>query len=205
LFFDPERDMSARAELGARDGEFLVTFAGTHGIAQALPSVLDAAAETGDDVSFSFVGEGPVKSDLVDRAVRLGLENVHFRPQLPMIEMPRLLAASDALLVPLSAHPTFAQFVPSKMIDFMATGRPVIVSAAGEAARLLESSGAGLAVDPENPAALARGIRWLAEHPDEAEAMGRRGRDFAAKRMRVTQAERLEQLLLHVHRSDLRR
>jgi colanic acid biosynthesis glycosyl transferase WcaI len=205
LFFDPARDATARSELGARDGEFLVTFAGTHGIAQALPSVLDAAAVTGDHVAFSFVGEGPVKGDLEERATRLGLGNVHFHPQQPMVDMPRLLAASDALLVPLSAHPTFEQFVPSKMIDFMAIGRPVIVSAAGEAARLLKASGGGLAVDPENPGALAEGIRWLAGHPEEAAAMGERGREFAAKRLRLTQAERLEQLLYDMVPSNLPR
>jgi glycosyltransferase involved in cell wall biosynthesis len=195
LFFDPEQDESARGELGARDGEFLVTFAGTHGIAQALPSVLDAAAAAGGGVAFSFVGEGPVKEMLEDKAARLALVNVHFHPQSPMLAMPRLLAASDALLVPLSAHPTFEQFVPSKLIDFMAVGKPVILSAAGEAARLLEVAGGGIAVAPEDPQALVRAIRWLADHPDDAAAMGARGKAFAAKRLRITQSERLEQLL----------
>ena len=50
MFFEATPDDAVRAELGAHDGEFLVTFAGTHGIAQALPSVLDAAALVGDGV-----------------------------------------------------------------------------------------------------------------------------------------------------------
>jgi glycosyltransferase involved in cell wall biosynthesis len=198
LFLDPERDASARTELGAQNGEFVVTFAGTHGIAQALPSVLDAAAQAPANVRFAFIGEGPVKNDLEDTAARRGLANVRFHGQRPMSEMPRLLAASDALLVPLSAHPTFAQFVPSKIIDFMAVGRPVVVSAAGEAARLAERSGGGLAVAPEDPAALVEAIGWLASHPAEAHSIGERGRAFAASRMRVTQAERLEQVLYGV-------
>ena len=109
-----------------------------------------------------------------------------------------MLAASDALLVPLSAHPTFEQFVPSKMIDYMAAGRPVVLSAAGEAARILERSGGGIVVPPESPDALARAVRWLAEHPEEAAEMGRRGRQFAARRLRSVQAERLEQVLLGI-------
>src|SRR5205807_2189475 len=142
----------------------------------------------------------PLKAILEERAAELELDNVHFHPQIPMIEMPRLLASSDALLVPLSGHPTFAQFVPSKMIDFMAVGRPIVLSAAGEAVRLLEASRAGIAVLPENPESLIAGVRWLADHPDEAGEMGERGRVFAAKRMRLTQAERLEQLLNDVVR-----
>jgi glycosyltransferase involved in cell wall biosynthesis len=100
------------------------------------------------------------------------------------------------LLVPLSAHPTFADFVPSKMIDFMAVGRPLVLSAQGEAARILALAGAGVAVAPEDPEALAGAVRWLSEHPAEAEAMGKRGREFARRRLRSVQAARLDEVLL---------
>ena len=65
------------------------------------------------------------------------------------------------------------------MIDYLATGRPVVLSAAGEAARILEHSGGGIVVPPEDPEALVAAVTWLAEHPDEAAAMGSRGRAFA--------------------------
>jgi len=139
-----------------------------------------------------------MKDIVVALADEKHLANVHFHPQVALDEVPPILAGSDALLVPLSGHPTFEQFVPSKMIDFMATGKPVVLSAAGESARILEASGAGVVVAPESPVELASAIRWLAEHPAEAAEMGRRGRQFAAGRMRSVQAERLEQLLLEV-------
>ena len=198
MFLDAQADPRARAELGASNGEFLVTFAGTHGIAQALPAVVDAACLVGGGVEFAFVGEGPVKPMLQAQVAELKLSNVHFHPQVPMIETPRILASSDALLVPLSSHPTFTQFVPSKMVDYMAAGRPVVLGAAGEAARLLEHSGAGVVVAPEDPEALAEAIRWLAIHPAEALAMGERGRVFAAGRLRSVQAARLEEVMLDV-------
>jgi glycosyltransferase involved in cell wall biosynthesis len=86
--------------------------------------------------------------------------------------------------------------VPSKMIDFMAVGRPVVLAAAGESARLLSIAGGGLSVPPEDPAAMSGAIRWLVEHPDEAREMGRRGREFARSRLRTIQSARLEQVLL---------
>jgi colanic acid biosynthesis glycosyl transferase WcaI len=127
-----------------------------------------------------------------------GLDNVSFHGQVALEEIPPLLSASDALLVSLSAHPTFRDFVPSKMIDFMAVGRPIVLAAAGESARLLEESGAGIAVAPESPEELAKAVRWLSEHPDEAADMGRHGQDYARERLRSSQAGLLEQVLLAV-------
>jgi glycosyltransferase involved in cell wall biosynthesis len=200
LFFG-QNGAVPREFLGTRDGRFLVTFAGTHGIAQALPSVLETAALVEDIADFAFVGDGPLKEHLMELAAEQGLTNVHFHPQEALEQIPPILAASDALLVPLSAHPTFTDFVPSKMIDYMAAGRPVLLAAAGESARLLESAGAGYAVAPEDPHALAAAIRRLAADPEAAARMGARGRLFAAKRLRSVQAERLEQVLLDVTRS----
>ena len=204
---DPERDARAvlrRREqasgdrLGVPRDRFLVTFAGTLGIAQALTSVLEAAARVDGAAEFAFVGDGPAKESVVEDAQRLGVTNVRFHAQMPLERIPPILAASDALLVPLSAHPTFQQFVPSKLIDSMAAGRPVLLAAAGEAARILELSGAGIVIAPEDPEALAQAVAWLIANPETAAEMGRRGREFAARRLRSVQAGRLEQLLLAV-------
>jgi glycosyltransferase involved in cell wall biosynthesis len=186
--------------LGVPESRFLVTFAGTLGIAQALSSALEAAGRVADIAEFAFIGDGPMKDLTVEEARERELSNVHFHEQVPIEQMPPILSASDALLVPLSSHPTFEQFVPSKLIDSMAAGRPVLLAAAGEAARILELAQAGLVVPPEDPAALAESVRWLASHHAEASEMGRRGREFAARRLRSIQAERLEQLLLDLSR-----
>jgi glycosyltransferase involved in cell wall biosynthesis len=197
LFFDT---VDAPDRLGVPDDTFLVTFAGMLGIAQALPSVLDAAERANGSAHFSFVGDGPLKTLLSEQARERGLDNVSFHPQLAPKDVVPVLAASNALLVPLSAHPTFATFVPSKMIDYLATGRPVVLSAAGEAARILRHSGGGIVVPPEDPEALVAAVTWLSEHPKEAAAMGEKGRSFARTRLRATQAARLEELLLDVTR-----
>jgi glycosyltransferase involved in cell wall biosynthesis len=189
-------DADPEARLGIGNDRFLATFAGTLGIAQALPTLIDAAELLEGEADIAFVGDGPMKDSLEETVRSRGISNVHFHPQMPLEEIPPVLASSDALLVPLSAHPTFEQFVPSKLTDFMAAGRPVIVSAAGEAARILTEAGAGIAVPPEDPAALAAAIRELAADPDRANAMGRRGTAYAASRLRSVQAQRLEELLL---------
>jgi glycosyltransferase involved in cell wall biosynthesis len=195
MFFEGTAD-GGRATLGADPANFLVTFAGTHGIAQGLPAVLESAALLDDSVTIAFVGDGPVRESLIEQAKARGLTNVSFHHQVLLEQTPPLLAASDALLVPLSKHETFGTFVPSKLFDFMATGRPVILSATGEAARIVNQARSGVVVEPENPVALADAIRWLREHPHEALRMGQFGREFARKRLRSVQAERLEEVLL---------
>src|SRR5262249_55878282 len=163
FFVDDGRD-----RLGVPDDRFLVTFAGTLGIAQALPAAVEAAARVNGEAGFAFVGEGPVKHLVVEQARQQGLVNVHFHPQIPLESITPVLAGSDALLVTLSGHQTFRQFVPSKLIDFMAVGRPVILAAAGESAALVESSGARVVVAPEGPDALAHAVRWLPAPPAAA-------------------------------------
>jgi len=187
-----------RNRLGVPDDRFLVTFAGTLGIAQALPAAVEAAARVNGDAEFSFVGEGPAKHIVEEQAREL--DNVHFHPQIPLESITPVLVGSDALLVTLSAHPTFRQFVPSKLIDYMAVGRPVILAAAGESAALLESAGGGIVVPPEDPDALADAVRWLRSHPEEGAEMGRRGREFARTRLRSTLAAELEDVLFEVAR-----
>jgi glycosyltransferase involved in cell wall biosynthesis len=189
-----------RNRLGVPEERYLVTFAGTLGIAQALPSTLDAAAQLSAEADFSYVGEGPMKEIVVDQARELGLKNVHFHDQIPLEQITPVLAGSDALLVPLSGHPTFEGFVPSKLIDFMAVGRPVLLAASGESARIVEESGSGIVVPPEDPAALAAAVRRLRDDPAAAKAMGERGRAFARTRLRSAQAERLESVLVDVAR-----
>lgn len=199
LFFDDADPGDARERLGARDGRPLVTFAGTLGIAQALPTVLEAA-QLSDDLDWALLGDGPVKETLRRKATAHGQANVLFHPQVPLESVPGFLAASDVLLVTLAAHPTFADFVPSKLIDFMAAGKPVLLAASGESARLLEESGGGLAVAPEDPQALADAARRLVSHPAEAAEMGARGRAYARSRLRSVQAARLEELLVSLVR-----
>src|SRR5260370_1451750 len=84
--FDPDApaDARLRARLGARPGDCLVLYAGTHGISQGLTSVADAAARlAGEAIRFAFVGEGADKRQLQSRVAELGLRNVTLLPGLP--------------------------------------------------------------------------------------------------------------------------
>jgi len=176
--FDPgaTADPRVRSRLGARAGDCLVLYVGTHGISHGLPGIADAAARlAGDPVHFAFVGEGADKPRLRRRVTELGLGNVTMLPGVPHDEVPALLAAADICLVPLRDVPLFSAFIPSKMFEYLAAGKAVVGAVAGEAAQILRDAGAAV-VPPEDSAALAEAIRELAADPQQRRAMGRRGR-----------------------------
>jgi glycosyltransferase involved in cell wall biosynthesis len=197
--FDPARvDADLRARLGL-EGRFVVTFAGLHGIAQGLGSVLDAAALLRDhsDIVFCLIGDGPVKADLQARAAARGLGNVRFLPAVPVVEITPYLTGSDALLVPLRRDPVFDTFIPSKLFDFLACARPVILMVGGEAREVLEAAGGGVFVEPEDAQGLVTAVTQLMERgPQERVDMGARGRAYVlAHYTREAQGRRLLELL----------
>lgn len=197
--FDPGRvDPDFRSRWGF-EGRFVVTFAGLHGIAQGLESVIDAAALLRDhpDVVFCLIGEGPMKAKLEARAAAHPLDNVRFLPPVPLAEITPYLTGSDALLVPLRRDPVFDTFIPSKLFDFLACARPVILMVGGEARELLEASGGGVFVEPGDAEGLAKAALLLqARGAEERARMGAQGRAYVlAHYTREVQGQRLLALL----------
>jgi len=188
-----------RARLGAGAADTLVVYVGAHGISQGLQAVADAAALLADaPVRFAFVGDGADKARLAAHVSRLGLANTALAPAVPRDEVAGVLAAADICLVPLRAVPLFDTFIPSKMFEMLAAGRPVIGAVRGEAARILTAAGA-VVVPPQDPQALAEAIRALAADPARRAAMTRAGRAYVAEHFDRTQlADRYRRLVLEL-------
>jgi glycosyltransferase involved in cell wall biosynthesis len=184
----------------SRNGRpFTIGYAGNLGIAQGLQIIFDAAeCLRADDIRFLLVGDGPLAEELRQRRERRALDAIDLRPPVPVEEVGDILLECDALLVPLRRHPLLADFIPSKLYDSMAVGRPVILAATGEAASLVRDSGCGVVVEPENGAALADAARALANDPDAARDHGAAGRRVAAEHARSRQVQRLEEVLFEV-------
>jgi len=182
--FRPLPKAQARSELGW-DDRFTVLYAGTHGLAHGLTTLLDAAEQIRDrdDMRFVLVGDGATKGDLMADAQKRNLENVTFLDPQSHERMPLLLAAADVCLVSLRKLPLFEGALPSKMYEIMACARPIMLAVEGEARRLAEQEAcAAIYVEPENAAALASAILYLHEHPEMDQLLGQRGRAFVEAR-----------------------
>jgi glycosyltransferase involved in cell wall biosynthesis len=196
--FDPARgDDGIRRRLGL-EGRFVVGYAGLHGVAQGLSTIVEAAQllAADDRMRFLLVGEGPLKTALVEQANAANVKSIVFVDQVPLEASACYMNACDALLVPLVADPVFRMFVPSKLFDSMACAKPVLLSVDGEAREILEAAGAGVFVEPGNAASLAAAIRELAADSERSAAMGARGRIFVQQHyQRRDQARRFVAIL----------
>jgi glycosyltransferase involved in cell wall biosynthesis len=185
-----------RKDLGLAEDRFTWTFAGNVGVAQGLEAAIDAQAELADEgFHLLILGDGPAKARLQARAAVVKRGYVEFRAQVSANDARKYVRASDALLVPLAADPALEAFVPSKLFDFCAAGRPVVVTAAGESTRLARETGAALVVPAGDPVALASALRCLRTDTALAADLTERGKAFAADNLRDRQVERLARIL----------
>lgn len=174
------RDNDARRELGWGD-RFVALYAGAHGRANALDQLLDAAEQlrARTDILIALVGDGPERVRLQSEALQRKLSNLQFIGAVSKDRMPALVAAADSGLAVLQNNPTFRTVYPNKVFDYMACARPTVLAIDGVARRLVcEEARAGLFAEPENGRAIADAIARLADCPDEAEALGRNGREW---------------------------
>lgn len=184
-----------RAALGMPEDRFVLTYAGNVGLAQGMHSAIEAAALLDDRFQLQVIGSGPCLEDVRERAARLPPDRVVFRGVVPPELAARYLRASDASLVPLRSAPELTTFVPSKLFDCCAIGRPVILSVAGEAARLASEAEAALCVAPEDPRALADAIDRLRGDIDLRTRLSRNGREFARHNRRENGVDDFERTL----------
>jgi len=169
-----------RRELGAQ-GEFLVCYIGTMGMAHGLETLLDAASQLqrqNSNAQFLLVGEGAEKERIRTMAHSRGLTNVSFLDQQPREKIPAFISASDACLVLLKKTDVFKTVIPTKMLEFMSCARPVILGVDGQARQIIEDAGAGLVIEPENSEALVGAINQLSANRDVGVALGQKGREY---------------------------
>ncbi len=161
--FDPaENGQPFRAKHGL-DDQFIIMYAGAHGMSNDLGIVLDAANLLADNpkVSFILLGDGKEKSNLVQRANNLGLSNVLFLPPLPKDQISAALAAADACLAILKPIEMYKTTYPNKVFDYMAAGKPVLLGIDGVIRSVVDEAGAGLFFRPGDPKALADAVQKL--------------------------------------------
>lgn len=161
-------------------GRTLVGYAGSHGMPNALDVLLDAAALLqAEPLHFVLVGDGHEKQRLAARVQAEGLHNVTLLPAIPKAQIPSFLAAIDIAYIGWQRVPLYRfGIAPNKLMDYMMAGCAVLHSVEAGNDPVAEAA-CGLTVPPEDPAAVAAGLRQLAALPaSERRAMGERGRQF---------------------------
>lgn len=162
---------------------FTLMYFGAHGAANGLDNLLQAMkivedgaenAPTAPSIALRLIGQGPLKKSLVALAQDLRLKGVTFEAPVRKDEIPLRAAEADAFVICVRQMRNLYRYGISmnKIFDYMAAGRPTIISADVANNPIADSHG-GFTVAPENPEALADAIlRMAALPPSERAEMG---------------------------------
>jgi glycosyltransferase involved in cell wall biosynthesis len=169
---------------GMKQTDIVAVYTGTHGIANGLDAILDAAGilkEKGrNDIVLAFIGDGKVKEKLLFRANKESLDNCKFFSSVSKKELCKIIPSVDIGMMVLANVPAFYYGTsPNKFFDYIACGLPVINNYPGWLAEMVTENKLGIVVPPDSPNAFADAIIELADNITRRKNAGKNAREFA--------------------------
>lgn len=175
----PENHKSILEKLKS-EGNKLIAYTGSHGIANALDNFINAAEILKKEkVSFVLIGNGPEKENLKKLAKRKELNKVIFLDSISKDKIPDLLSYFDILYIGLKHQPLFRFGIsPNKMIDYMMAGKPII-QAINAGNNMVKVAGCGISVEPDKPNEVVDAIlKLLNLTREELKILGENGKKY---------------------------
>ena len=170
-------------ELRKLQGRFIAAYVGTFGLAHGLTTLLETANLLRDDptIGFVLVGAGAEREKLAKAAAAMALPNLVLLDQQPRERIARLWSLVDASIVHLKDQPVFNTVIPTKLLEGMVMGKPVLLGVRGQARDIVEAADCGVAFTPEDPQACADAVRSLTSDRELAAQKGARGRRYVCE------------------------
>ncbi len=162
-----EQEPARASDIGP-NGDFVLMYAGSHGNANNLDSLIEAAAllkQEGkhEGLKIRMVGDGPQKEALMRSARKLGLDFMVFEPAVPKSEIGGVLAEADAFCLVFYSRSIYdLGMSANKLFDYFAAGRPILMAFDANYNPVREAD-AGITVPAEDAASLAQAICDLRE------------------------------------------
>lgn len=195
------KDEALEEELGLQ-GKFVAGYIGTHGMAHALETLLEAAqklaALPGDRFRILLLGDGARKESLKKQAAEIGLTNLLFIDSVPKEEVSRYWSLLDLSIIHLRKSDLFKTVIPSKLFECMGMGIPVLHGVEGESAEIVAREGCGVLFEPENSDALLKAMLKLADDPQLYDEMRQKALEAAPKYDRKLLAQKMLKILEEV-------
>jgi len=169
--FSPQaKDTQLLAQHGL-DRKFVAGYIGTHGMAHALETLLDAAQTLqqtpgAENIRLLFLGDGARKAELASQAQAMGLGNVLFLDAVPKDQVKRYWSVLDVAVIHLRKTELFTTVIPSKLFECMGMGLPVLHGVAGESAGIVLREKVGEVFESENAQQLVEGLLRMRDQPE---------------------------------------
>jgi len=180
----------------SRGRSFSVMYSGILGTGYDFETILKAAELLSADDSVQFVirGAGELAEDIGRKIAKRRLQNVTLSTAyLQQDDLVDLLNSADTLILPMMAMKAHEAGIPTKLLEYMACGKPVICCSDGEPADLVKLARCGIVVPPGNPREVVKGVLTLKKRRQLRCELGRNGRTFVLKHLSIEQiGEKLE-------------
>lgn len=177
-------DSSSTEEKEKHDDAITVMYLGSHGFANDLSVLIDAAKYTESSESpkilWKFVGDGPEKDSLKAQATDLNLSRISFLNAVPKNEVPNVVQEADILILKLLNLDVYRYGISlNKLFDYLASRKPIVFIGSPRNNPVMEAN-AGISLSSDNPREIAKAVYSLATlPPDERRNFGIRGRHYA--------------------------
>ena len=192
-------DVSFRRDKDLSPSDFVLLYGGIIGYAQGLEIILRAAEilQHKQDIKFILLGNGPQKEHLLAMKQDLNLNNVFFYDAVAKNQMSQIIKEINASIIPLKRLDIFKGAIPSKIFEYQAMNKPILLGVEGEAEEMFIKQGkGGLSFEPDNAKDLSEKILQLYNNPQAAKEMGERGFDYVKTNFSLSQiAEEFHQTL----------
>lgn len=194
LIFKPIEKKTKNFE-GIQDSDFVAIFSGTHGIANGLDAVLDAAKilkeRKRNDIKLLMVGSGKLKPLLQKRAKDEHLDNCIFLNPVPKQQIAEMTGECDVGMMVLANVPAFYYGTsPNKFFDYISCGLPIINNYPGWLAEMIQEYDCGIVIPAQDQISFADALVTLADNPEKAAQMGKNSLWLAKKFDRLALAQK---------------
>lgn len=201
--FAPQVKDSVLVQKFSLQGMFVAGYIGTHGMAHALETLLEAALTLqktpgAENVRLLFLGDGARKNNLEIQARVMGLENVLFLESVPKDQVVRYWSLLDVSVIHLRKSDLFTTVIPSKLFECMGMGLPVLHGVAGESADIVRREQVGEVFESENAQRLVEGLLRMRNQSDTYESYRRNGLAAAKRYDRKHLAQKMLQVLINL-------
>lgn len=177
---------------GWDDDAINFVYGGNLGQAQSLGFVVDAfirARSANDKVRLHLFGHGIERDRLAQQIAADGSGHIRLHGPVGRAKMDRIFDRADALVLHLNGESLYDITIPSKLQHYLSVGKPILAGISGEAAGMLQESGAAIVCPPEDVDAMAAAIARIAALPEEKRAeISRQARAFYDRNLAMERA-----------------
>ena len=164
------------------DDTIKIIYAGNIGLAQDIETVINAAQKLNNSFQFLIIGDGVKKQEYEALVIKKSITNVKFLPPLSRDELLGKYHESHIGIVSLKKLPIFKNAIPSKTMEYLASGLYVICMVKGEIEAIIRDSNAGICIDPENVGQLVNSLKSI--EINEIISKGMTGKEYIQNNLR---------------------